>query len=196
MKTTFILIFIVFNTLSGQNTNTFSGWGGFGFGLSSINQTFNHGSMQYNIGMNYNRFSLKLNWNGNYEVNVLFPLHRDPPEALQSQSIELGYSFILWQSMFNNDGENNSQILLNLYSGISRYNGVMRGSKLPSINFEEVFDYEKIEKSGFGTPAEIELEYQPGGYFGITTGLYSNINDFKNFYAIQIGFKFFIYTAP
>ncbi|NUN70164.1 MAG: hypothetical protein HUU02_10685 [Bacteroidetes bacterium] len=179
-----------------QEKPSFSVWGGFGAGLSSIERQFNHSSLYYYAGLTYHGIFLKAAWDDNHEMAVLMPFHKDPPETAESRSLLLGFNLRLWSPPPSDSASDGRSLVLNAAAGMSRYSGVLRGAELPGVNGRNLFSYEPVSWSGTGVPIEVELEYRTDRTFGITAGYYVYSNVHIPYHAIRVGCRVNLYTAP
>lgn len=191
-KISLLVLFIV-NILYGQSNgrDNISFWGGYGIGLSFVDRGYKCNSFQYNVGLRSNNRSLKIIVINNIEsiFKELFnsPPYSRPNESLNTQSFLLGFTFNIIKTEVVALNDENKEVNFTLYSGLSLYQGIIRGNEVVDTRVNEVL-YNKIERSGIGFPLELELEWRFNNYCGVTVNYHMEINSLKNIYAIQSNF--------
>jgi len=162
-----ILLISTFHLSAGELNeveNSPGFWLNLGLGKSHFGPTLNT-SMSY--GFNKNLLILRYLSADEFRFNV--EGHYDEP-ALRVREIGLLYGkYILEKG-----------VRLSLSAGVSYVHGVDRGNHL---QFKE---YERVNISAFGIPAELNVQAEISRYFGFGFTAFGNFNNQKSFYGGSI----------
>ena len=198
-KATGFLLIVAANILLGQQQNpkTISLWTGYGIGYSFLDEGYSLNSFQFSVGGHINNVSLKYIYTTNNEVlhQLSDAGHSSPAEFIDNQAFQLGVTIHLFATVGDSSDSEGGETNLRFYSGYSIYNSLKRGREIFDGNFP-TGNYERLSRSGHGIPIEIEYEHYFDKYWGVTANYHFDINDFRNYYSLQVNLVIRYMYAP